>query len=134
MVRGAVVLAALAVSLGFGSEAALAACKGTTQMELNECAGADFKRSDAAMNAAYAKLMKRIGPTAQDGLKAAQRAWLSYRDKSCDLEALAVEGGSIQPLVRAECLSQLTAERTKMLNGYLTCGDGDTNCVGRISE
>ncbi len=132
MVR--VCLAVAAFGLALGSSAAAAECKGTTQADLNTCADADLKRADAAMNAAYLKLMKRIGPQAQAALKEAQRAWLPYRDKSCDLEALGTEGGSAQPMVRAGCVTALTEERTRRLTGYLTCQEGDLACVGTLAE
>jgi uncharacterized protein YecT (DUF1311 family) len=45
----------------------------------------------------------------------AQRAWLAYRDAACEVQASPYEGGSIQPLIWFSCLSELTAERTRML-------------------
>jgi uncharacterized protein YecT (DUF1311 family) len=131
MVRAFVVVAAFGLALG---SAAAAECRGTTQADLNACADSDLKRADAAMNAAYARLMKRIGPQAQAGLKEAQRAWLPYRDRTCDLEALGTAGGSAQPMVRAGCLAALTQERTKRLAGYLACEEGDLACVGNLAE
>lgn len=125
-------LAAAMVGIALGSAAA--ACTGTSQGDLNTCADADLKRADAAMNAAYSKLMKRIGPKAQAGLKDAQRAWLPYRDRTCDLEALGTEGGSSQSMVRAGCLASVTEERTKRLTGYLACQEGDLACVGTLAE
>ncbi|MGH1575368.1 lysozyme inhibitor LprI family protein [Methylobacterium sp. P31] len=107
---------------------------GSTQMELNACAGAAYDRADAAMNTAYTQLMQQIGPKAKEGLRAAQKAWLPFRDASCTIEAMGVEGGSMQPQVHAECLARVTAARTKVLNGYLTCEEGDVTCVGRFGE
>lgn len=109
-------------------------CTGATQMDLNACAGATYDRADAAMNQAYTRLMKQIGPKAKDGLRAAQKAWLPFRDASCALEAMGVEGGSMQPQVRADCLARVTAARTSVLKGYLTCSEGDVTCVGRFGE
>lgn len=86
------------------------------------------------MNQAYTRLMRQIGPEAQDGLRAAQKAWLPFRDASCALAAMGVAGGSMQPQVRADCLARVTAARTKVLNGYLACDEGDVTCVGRFGE
>lgn len=125
----------LAASLALATPGiAVAACQGVTQMDLNACAGDDLKASDTAMNLAYGRLMKRIGPRAQAALKDAQRAWLPYRDKTCLLESLPVEGGSAQPMVEAGCLAKVTDERTKVLNGYLDCEEGDMSCVGGLTE
>jgi uncharacterized protein YecT (DUF1311 family) len=134
MTRLAIALVALVAVLSPARATPPSTCAGSTQTDLNQCAGADFKRADAAMNAAYGKLMGQIGPKAQDGLRDAQKAWLPFRDKSCALEALGSEGGSIQPMILAGCLTKLTADRTKTLRGYLTCPEGDLSCVGRISE
>ncbi|SDO07142.1 Uncharacterized conserved protein YecT, DUF1311 family [Methylobacterium phyllostachyos] len=134
MRRAAACLAVL-LCAGAGAPARSAdPCAGTTQMDLNACAGATYERADAAMNVAYAKLMKQIGPKTRDGLRAAQKAWLPFRDASCALEAMGVEGGSMQPQVHADCLARVTAARTKVLTGYLTCEEGDVTCVGRFGE
>ncbi|MCJ2035778.1 lysozyme inhibitor LprI family protein [Methylobacterium sp. J-068] len=123
------------LSIGLGSvQAGAAPCPGSTQMALNACAAADLKRADDAMNAAYGTLMERIGPKAREGLRAAQKAWLPFRDQSCALEALGSEGGSIRPMILAGCLAHLTDDRTKTLRNYLTCDEGDLTCVGRFQE
>ncbi|MCJ2071888.1 lysozyme inhibitor LprI family protein [Methylobacterium sp. J-030] len=132
MRRSAICLAAFLLAAAPASAAA--PCAGSTQMDLNACAAAAYDRADAAMNAAYGKLMKQIGPKAKDGLRAAQKAWLPFRDASCTLEATGAEGGSMQPQVRANCLARVTAARTKMLTGYLTCAEADVICVGGFGE
>jgi uncharacterized protein YecT (DUF1311 family) len=129
----AVPFAILAASIAAAAPAA-DPCSGSTQMDLNACAGGGYERADAAMNAAYGRLMKLIGPKAKDGLRAAQKAWLPFRDASCALEALGVEGGSMQPQVHADCLARVTAARTQVLKGYLSCEEGDVTCVGRFGE
>ncbi|KQO70350.1 lysozyme inhibitor LprI family protein [Methylobacterium sp. Leaf88] len=134
MIRTALALIALVRVLGPAHAAPPSKCAGSTQMDINQCAGADLKRADTAMNAAYSKLMGQIGSKAQAGLREAQKAWLPFRDKTCALEAQGTEGGSMQPMVIASCLTVLTTERTKALRGYLTCSEGDASCVGRFSE
>ena len=134
MLRYTLVTVIMAAS-ALASSASLAdSCKGTTQADLNECAAADYKRSDTALNMAYDSLAADLGARPKQGLREAQRAWLAYRDKSCDLEAMGSEGGSIQSMARSNCLTKLTRQRTKMLRGYLDCQEGDMNCVGRMTE
>ncbi|MHB2208980.1 lysozyme inhibitor LprI family protein [Methylobacterium sp. CM6257] len=123
-----------AMLIAAGPARAADPCAASTQMDLNACAATAYDRADAAMNQAYGRLMKQIGPEAKDGLRAAQKAWLPFRDASCALEAMGVEGGSMQPQVRADCLARVTAARVKVLNGYLTCEEGDVTCVGRFNE
>lgn len=87
-----------------------------TQLLMNLCAKRDYDMADAALNAAWGparSFARQIGQG--DALLQAQRAWLSYRDAACDVQASPYAGGSIQPLIKFSCLSELTAERTRML-------------------
>lgn len=96
-----------------------------TQADLNACAGRDFKAADARLNAAYVKardLMRRIDADlpkidrgAEVALLGAQRAWISFRTQACRAEAYASYGGSIAPMVEANCATRLTEARTKDL-------------------
>jgi uncharacterized protein YecT (DUF1311 family) len=83
---------------------------------MNMCASRDFQQADDALNAAWGparSYAKQIGQG--DALLTAQRAWLTYRDAACKVHASPFEGGSIQPMVQLMCLSELTADRTRML-------------------
>lgn len=66
---------------------------------------------DAALNAAYAKLMHQESPGQRAALRAAQRAWIAWRDASCAYEASAMEGGSLARVIGAGCVAETTAER-----------------------
>jgi uncharacterized protein YecT (DUF1311 family) len=86
------------------------------QALMNMCASRDFQQADDALNAAWGparSYAKQIGQG--DALLTAQRAWLTYRDAACKVHASPFEGGSIQPMVQLMCLSELTADRTRML-------------------
>lgn len=121
---------AVAVGLLFGSflgapaqaQSAADCISPQVQSLMNACAHKDFEKADAALNAAWTPA-KAFGDEIGKGkeLLAAQRAWIAYRDAACDAHASPYEGGSIQPLIRSTCLSELTAERTRMLlefHGY----------------
>jgi uncharacterized protein YecT (DUF1311 family) len=82
-----------------------------TQAEMNVCAAQEFRRTDARLNTVYQKLVKTLDANRRVKLRAAQRAWLAYRDAQCDFEASASEGGSMQPLELASCKSNATKER-----------------------
>jgi uncharacterized protein YecT (DUF1311 family) len=102
------------------------------QFELNACAYKEYERADAAMNAQWkvtAARMKEIDkdldrtqdnrPGYFDTLLAAQRAWLTYRDKQCASEGYAMRGGSAEPMVISGCQTQLTEARTRQLKDLL---------------
>jgi uncharacterized protein YecT (DUF1311 family) len=54
--------------------------KALSTAEQTEAQANGLKLWDAEMNRVYAKLKKRLKPSAFDALQAAQRDWLKYRD------------------------------------------------------
>ncbi len=99
----------------------------TTQADMNRCAQAALRRADAAMTrewqASYARMKANdAADTSRGGgfgyaaaALASQRAWLKFRDTQCVLEGGRYAGGSMQPLVRTNCLERLTKERAQQL-------------------
>jgi uncharacterized protein YecT (DUF1311 family) len=84
------------------------------QQEMNRCADQSFQAADAELNDAYAEAVKfarMIGGEAENKLRVAQRAWVTFRDAACDAEAYPNEGGSMQPMVYSYCLARLTDVR-----------------------
>ena len=101
-----------------------------TQVDMNQCAAEDYRKADAAMNAQWAETRaamlawdKATPPSDDNGaakrLLASQRAWLAFRDATCDVEGYSVEGGSMQPLVISSCLAALTTRRTEELKSLV---------------
>jgi uncharacterized protein YecT (DUF1311 family) len=104
-------------------------CKNATiQMDMNICAGQDFKRSDALLNQAYKQKMAQLSPEQQTKFKAAQRSWIAFRDNDCAFMSSGVDGGSVQPMIYSGCLQQKTEQRTKEINDILHCEEGDLSC------
>ncbi|WP_447762453.1 lysozyme inhibitor LprI family protein [Sphingopyxis panaciterrae] len=102
------------------------------QPDLNACAYQEYERADAALNAQWkitaAKLKEQDKgfdrtydkrPGFFDTELAAQRAWLTYRDQHCASEGYSMRGGSAESMVISGCLAQLTAARTKELEGLI---------------
>lgn len=98
---------------------------------MNACAAQDFKQADAALNAAYTKLMGKITSDGQASLRAAQIAWLAYRDKECAFETRGSAEGSVNPMVLLNCKTALTQAQTKRLDAQLSCQEGDASCGGQ---
>ena len=94
----------------------------TSQAEMTICAGRDYEAADAELNAAYK--MARAAMKSYDAelpadrrdnpkaLLEAQRAWIPYRDAACEAEGFPFQGGTIRPMIIAECLARLTRQRT----------------------
>lgn len=103
------------------------------QQEMNYCAAKDYEAADAELNAVwkdavaaavqYDKDLKEMGddgrPGYEDTLRKAQRAWITYRDAWCDYEGFEARGGTLEPLLIAGCLADLTRTRTKDLKDVL---------------
>lgn len=102
--------------------------KAQTQLELNECAASEYKKADSELNAAYKKVFTLASKQQHDILKNAQNAWIKLRDADCGFIASGVEGGSIQPMIYSQCLTDKTRERTAYLESLLQCGEGDLSC------
>ena len=118
------------------------ACNGAkNQMELNQCAGEQFHKADTHLNTLYGKvleIMQKDLSEAQDRkdtdlikhhhqaiekLKAAERAWIQYRDLHCEAASHQYEGGSIRPMVWGFCMSQTTLDRIEELKSAYEEGD-----------
>jgi uncharacterized protein YecT (DUF1311 family) len=108
-----------------------------TQAEQNQDACAAYK-SDELLNTTYARVTKQY---ANNGvflrkLKAAQRAWLFFRD--AHLEALCpaadkqVDYGSVYPTCRCAALKELTEQRTRELKTWLDGIPEGAVCRGSV--
>ncbi|MCA1564475.1 MAG: lysozyme inhibitor LprI family protein [Acidobacteria bacterium] len=95
-------------------------CPGArTQSELNGCAARARDRADAELNKVYRELMKETGTAERAQLRAAQLAWIEFRDAQCDYESIGNKGGSIYPMVYSFCLAKVTAARARHLQEIL---------------
>jgi uncharacterized protein YecT (DUF1311 family) len=96
-----------------------------SQVDLNACAAEDLAWADEDLNAAYAgarAAMRSLDADqsedtsdAEDALRAAQRAWIAFRDLACAAEGYTVAGGSIEPMVVLMCMTRLTETRAEDL-------------------
>ena len=80
-----VLLLALAVALPLGAARAADCRNPQTQMDMNTCAGQDFQKADAALNALYRQMQARLkdDPDQTRRLMETQRAWVAFRDAEC---------------------------------------------------
>ncbi|WP_080002616.1 lysozyme inhibitor LprI family protein [Burkholderia ubonensis] len=91
-----------------------------------QCAERDRRAADSKLNQAYKKLLGALKDDPDSGLiprtqiVSAQRTWVAFRDAECDFRT-SVSGGAHQWLIvnHAQCLAELTEQRTKVLEDYL---------------
>ena len=86
-----------------------------TQLALTECADRQYREADAALNSAYRPLLAALDDPHRERLKAAQRAWIAFRDAECRLAASVALGGSMEPQLELACRKDMTEARVKEL-------------------
>ena len=97
------------------------------QTSMNICANEEYRRADTELNRVWPRALERVKELDRDGangeaerrLRAAQRAWIAYRDAQCKVAGLEAIGGTLEPLLIGTCLKDLTERRTFELNRLL---------------
>jgi uncharacterized protein YecT (DUF1311 family) len=106
----------------------------STQLELNQCAGSDWKAADDEMNRVYKQVLDHYKQNriAVEKIRKAQRAWVVFRDAQIEASypvpdsMVQAQYGSMFPMCEAMQLTRLTLERTEQLKELIdggTCGD-----------
>jgi uncharacterized protein YecT (DUF1311 family) len=82
-----------------------------------DCAAAELKIQDAALNRAYRKAMADLNPRQKAKLQAAQRAWLAFRQAEC-ASFEDEDWGSLSRINANDCFLHMTAQRVIDLENY----------------
>ena len=107
--------------------------KVNSQRELNDCTEKKFHAAEDELQKLYREvgtrlqsdldklgkgdeLMRKYTASAVADLKAAQEAWVTYRDLQCRAEGGQYAGGSIQPTIFANCMESVTRARIQQLH------------------
>ncbi|WP_434134120.1 lysozyme inhibitor LprI family protein [Enterobacter cloacae] len=100
----------------------------TTQLELNTCSAQQYQAADKKLNQTYQSAIKRAAAPQRDLLKKAQQAWIALRDADCNFIGSGTEGGSVQPMIISQCLTEKTVEREAFLASLMQCEEGNLSC------
>lgn len=122
------VLPALALLLTSGYALADECASANTQAEMNACTAEQYQAADKKLNQTWQDVLKRAEPTQRDLLKKAQTAWIALRDADCAFLSSSTHGGSVQPMINSQCLTDKTTEREAFLASLLQCEEGDLSC------
>jgi uncharacterized protein YecT (DUF1311 family) len=100
-----------------------------TQMDMTACAGIDYEKADAELNAVWREAKKKAEDNDVEhsaelkgeakALLAAQRGWIAYRDGQCEVSGFEARGGSLEPMLVALCRAEMTRTRTQELQDYV---------------
>jgi uncharacterized protein YecT (DUF1311 family) len=97
-----------------------------TTVEMNYCSEQDFEAADKDLNQQYDKALAYIAESNlekpydpkswTEAMRAAQRAWVAYRDADCkDLMPMEWSGGTGTSSAVMGCMTEKTIARTKEL-------------------
>jgi len=118
--RGAFVLALVLLAPVAADAEEKIDCKNTTiQPEMNACAEDAYQKADATLNKLYAGIIKGLDAGDAGRLRAAERAWVEFRDAEClyrvgGEDAMGI-GASMGPMIYAKCQEEFTKERIDQL-------------------
>ncbi len=113
-------LSLLAGAFAFGQGKKTDPCaSASTQFDLNECWGKEYKAADTTLNQVYRQLVSKLDDEGKAQLKEVESAWLKYRDANCGFVADQYKGGTIRPMIDAMCLADMTKNRTAELRNQI---------------
>lgn len=116
MLRSVLLVAALLCGL-FANRLAAQDCQNpTTTAEMRACENKRYEDADRKLQAVYSQALASVGADRKEKLRAAQSAWILFRDKNADFSASAAEGGTMAPLLRVTALADMTEQRLKELS------------------
>ncbi len=108
-----------------------------TQGGMNSDADKEYQAADKELNTAYQKILTEYKSDASfiTNLKAAQRLWIQFRDaevKARYPKRKDGEYGSAQPTCVSQYMTELTQQRIKTLNVWLTGIEEGDVCSGSV--
>lgn len=87
-------------------------------LEMRKCASDSYAVADKKLNQVYQQNISKLSGEYKNRLIQAQRAWITFRDATCNFEAAEALGGTLEPLLYTGCLERVTSERTAYLQRY----------------
>jgi uncharacterized protein YecT (DUF1311 family) len=93
-------------------------------VESKNCNGDAYEKADAVLNDIYSGIVADLTRSNADEfeqrdnaeklkrLKAAQRAWIAYRDTQCPLEGVSALGGTGEGVFIGDCYYRMTSDRS----------------------
>ncbi len=109
------------------ADARLKACedRNSSNAHIMACTSVVQPIVDARLNSVYQAWTKALRHPKSDEAKddgeilkrlvAAERAWIDFRDKDCNLQSTSMLGGTGEPIAYGDCLYSMTKARVKAL-------------------
>jgi uncharacterized protein YecT (DUF1311 family) len=96
-------------------------CKGldlAITADLRDCLARQFKAADESLNSTYKNLMAKIDDEQKRRLRESQRAWIKQKESKCAKAGEEMKGGTMEPIMIADCHLQMTEQRVSYLKSY----------------
>ncbi len=113
--------------IGASAQLCISAPDGYSTVGMGYCLDAEREYWDARLNDTYQRLVAEeaardagAAPPLVASLRAMQRAWIGFRDATCDYERAQWGGGTGQGPATAACLMRETARQAMRLEAWLT--------------
>lgn len=91
-------------------------CQAEDTIGMIACQKHDLAIWDRRLNVEYNRALNRVGPASRKRIRDAQRIWLRYRTKNCEIYE--GHGGSIHFILGGGCMIEMTKDRTLELRGF----------------
>ncbi len=102
-----------------------------TQSQMDSTAGHAWKSADAALRKFYKAYSAVLDPGQRKLFEVVSTSWLTYRKAYCEFQASAAVGGSVYPMVYADCMANQATMRLKELRNALVTPcrqEGNLSC------
>lgn len=105
-------------------------CDSGITPEMTRCGELNFMVADFELNEVFMRLNTQLKTlSAHTKLKKTQRAWIIFRDATCNFDSDGWSGGTGQSMVIWSCKEEQTKRRIDELRKYLGCTD--RGCPGQ---
>ena len=112
--------AAVATDAEFSVEKCLDTAQNNSDMIT--CVYTEYRQQDKKLNQVYSALMEQVksgdpeySQEIRNRIVSAQKAWITFRDATCAVEAIDMLGGTGESLILGGCLGQVTKARVQYL-------------------
>jgi uncharacterized protein YecT (DUF1311 family) len=89
--------------------------KAVTTSAMRACENARYDAAEHELNTAYQSLLQHLDSGQKQKLRAAQRAWIRFRDANAEFQSSLVQGGTLAPLIKIGSLTEMTSARASEL-------------------
>jgi uncharacterized protein YecT (DUF1311 family) len=91
----------------------------TSTHEILNCLNEQYEQADSELNYYYQQLKQQLDQESYQVLRSAQLAWIKQRDAQCEYEALEMQGGTFESVLRTDCFRRMTEQRVDFLKREL---------------